>query len=69
VRFAVGTFDFWEGLLGEDDPDPLEIIRAAGMYSRYLDAVVVRAATEATRCGASAQDLSTAYGHPNKRPP
>jgi hypothetical protein len=65
----VGTFDYWDSLLADDDPDPMEIIRAAGMYTRYLDAVVIRAAKEATQRGVTAQELSTAFGQSQTRAP
>jgi hypothetical protein len=65
----MGTFDAWDALLAEPDPDPLEIIRLAGMFSRYLDAVANRAATEAWERGATVHDLSSAYGHPRKPTP
>ena len=65
----MATFEDWDRLLGEDDPDPVEIIRLAGMYSRYLDAVVRRAAIDAKRRGATTQELVYAYGHPNSRFP
>ena len=63
----MGKFDAWDEALAEDDPDPLAIIRLAGMYTRYLNAVVDEASTVTMKRGVSLDEVSDAF-HGNTMP-
>ena len=58
----MGTWDEWDALLAEDDPDPLEVLRLASTYRRYLGAVERQAAMTAHAAGHSWQDIGRALG-------
>ena len=65
----MATLETSDQLLGEDDPDPVGIIRLAGVSPRYLDAVVPASSHRRQARGATTQELVYAYGHPNSRFP
>jgi len=58
----VATWDAWDALLADDDPDPLEVLRLAGTYRRYLQAVERQAAVAARAAGHSWEDIGQALG-------
>ena len=39
----MSAWDEWDRLLAEPTPDPLEVIKLAARYQRYLDAVQMKA--------------------------
>ena len=52
----------WDRLLHGDDPDPLEVIRVAGMYQRYFFEVQDRAVRVARAQGRSWEEIGQAVG-------
>ena len=52
----------WESLLAQDDPDPLEILRAATRFERYFVAVEGAAVRAARVKGKSWDEIAQAVG-------
>ena len=54
--------DLWDRMINREEPDPLEVIRAAAMYQRYFVAVEEHAARLARQRGATWEEIGRAAG-------
>ena len=58
----VGAWDEWDELLAQPDPDPLDVVRLAAQYQRYLDAIMARAVPAARSAGSTWEQIGRAIG-------
>jgi hypothetical protein len=56
------TWEAWDRLIRSADPDPLEVIRLAGTYQRYLFEVQDRAVRAARSQGRTWEEIGDAVG-------
>jgi hypothetical protein len=57
-----GAWDAWEQLIRSADPDPLDVIRLAGTYQRYLFEIQDKAVRAARSQGRTWQEIGEAVG-------
>lgn len=57
-----GAWDAWERLIRSSDPDPMEVIRLAGTYQRYLFEVQDKAVRAARAQGRTWEEIGEAVG-------
>jgi hypothetical protein len=55
-------FAAWDKIAQDPDPDPIEVVRTAGMYQRYFAAVQDRAARLARKRGVTWEEIGQAAG-------
>jgi len=58
----MGSWDEWDALLGQREPDPLEVLKLAAQYQRYLDAIMTRAVPAARSAGHTWEQIGGAIG-------
>ncbi len=58
----MSAWDQWEDVIRRPDPDPLEVLRAAGMYQRYLFEVQDKAVKAARAQGHTWEEIAQAVG-------
>jgi len=58
----MSAWDQWEDVIRRPDPDPLEVLRAAGMYQRYLFEVQDKAVKAARAQGHTWEEIAHAVG-------
>jgi|KBSMisStaDraftv2_1062788.scaffolds.fasta_scaffold2076453_1 hypothetical protein len=58
----MSAWDEWDRLLAEPTPDPLEVIKLAARYQRYLDAVQMKAVPAARASGHTWEEIGAAIG-------
>jgi hypothetical protein len=56
------TWDAWEQLIRSTDPDPMEVLRLAGTYQRYLFEVQDKAVRAARAQGRTWEEIGEAVG-------
>ena len=59
---GVSAWDAWDELIHSSDPDPLEVIRLAGTYQRYLFEIQDRAVKAARKQGRTWEEIGEAIG-------
>jgi hypothetical protein len=59
---VTNAWDAWDELLGRAEPDPLEVIRLAAQYQRYLDAIQMKAVPAARAQGHTWDEIGKAIG-------
>jgi hypothetical protein len=52
----------WDELLGQPEPDPMEVLRLAAQYQRYLDAIQIKAVPAARQAGHTWEEIGNAIG-------
>ena len=57
-----GAWDAWERLIRSSDPDPMEVLRMAGTYQRYLFEVQDKAVRAARAQGRTWEEIGEAVG-------
>lgn len=57
-----GAWDAWERLIRSGDPDPMEVIRLAGTYQRYLFEIQDKAVRAARAQGRTWEEIGVAVG-------
>lgn len=57
-----GAWEAWERLIRSSDPDPMEVIRLAGTYQRYLFEVQDKAVRAARAQGRTWEEIGEAVG-------
>ena len=57
-----GAWDAWERLIRSSDPDPMEVLRLAGTYQRYLFEVQDKAVRAARAQGRTWEEIGEAVG-------
>ena len=57
-----GAWERWQGLLAQENPDPLEVIKQGAAFSRYFEAVVRKAVAVATQTGRTDDEITAALG-------
>ncbi len=58
----MSAWDQWDDVIRRPDPDPLEVLRAAGMYQRYLFEVQDKAVKAARAQGHTWEEIAQAVG-------
>lgn len=58
----MSVWDPWEEAIRRTDPEPLEVLRAAGMYQRYLFEVQDKAVKAARAQGHTWEEIARAVG-------
>ncbi|MDP8937971.1 MAG: hypothetical protein M3O23_09645 [Actinomycetota bacterium] len=58
----MSVWDQWEEAIRCPDPDPLEVLRAAGMYQRYLFEIQDKAVKAARAQGHTWEEIARAVG-------
>jgi len=58
----MSVWDQWEAVIRRPDPDPLEVLRAAGMYQRYLFEIQDKAVKAARAQGHTWEEIAQAVG-------
>jgi hypothetical protein len=58
----MGAWDQWDELLAESEPDPLEVLKLAAQYDRYLNAIMARAVPAAKSAGYTWEQIGSAVG-------
>ena len=56
------AWDSWERMIRSSDPDPMEVIRLAGTYQRYLFEVQDKAVCAARSQGRTWEEIGEAVG-------
>ena len=57
-----GAWEAWERLIRSSDPDPMEVLRLAGTYQRYLFEIQDKAVRAARAQGRTWEEIGEAVG-------
>jgi hypothetical protein len=58
----MSAWDDWDALLAQPEPDPLEVLKLASQYQRYLDAIQMKAVPAARAEGHTWDEIGKAIG-------